>query len=372
MGPALDRPERLVHAAQQHGRAERAMLSLRRLISQAVPDNPLRVSLALQGGGAHGAFTWGVLDRLLEEPGLEIAAVSGTSAGAVNAVALAWGWCRGGREGARQQLDRLWRSIGRAGRGTPFGLGAFSAFALDMATHLFSPYQLNPLGIDPLRELLTGLVDFAALRRNCPMPLLVAATQVRTGRCRLFREHELTPEMVLASACLPQIHRAVEIEGELHWDGGFSSNPPVVALAGLGCSRRLLVVRINPAEVGEPPRRAAAIRHRTAQLVFSRPLADELAQLEALQRVASGPLAWLQPRLRRLARLDVQILDGDETLALLDPATKLAPEMRLLDQLRQEGRLAADRWLRRQRDGKGDAWPSTRLLPAPAVARAPG
>jgi NTE family protein len=316
--------------------------SLRHLLAP-----PLQVSLALQGGGAHGAFTWGVLDRLLEEPRFDIAAVSGTSAGAVNAVALAWGLCEGGREGARTLLARVWQAIGEAGRGSAIGLGGVGAFALDLALHLFSPYQLNPLRIDPLRDLLVRLIDFAGLRRHCPMPLLIAATHVRTARCRLFREHELTPEMVLASACLPQIYHAVEIAGEAYWDGGFSSNPPVVALARLARARQLLVIRINPADLGEPPRRARDIRHRTAQLVFSRPLEDELAQLAALRDMARRPWALLQPQLGRLARLDLQIVDGDDTLAALDPATKLAADSKLIDLLRQNGRMAAERWLRR-------------------------
>jgi NTE family protein len=343
--------------------------ALRRLSARYAGTPPLRLSLALQGGGAHGAFTWGVLDRLLEEETLAIDAVSGTSAGAVNAVALAWGWCRGGRAGARDLLAQLWQAIGRAGRHhAAFPRGGLGALAVDLATHLFSPYQLNPLGIDPLRQLLEDLVDFAALRRNAPMKLLIAATHVRTGRCRLFREHELTPAMVLASACLPQIHRAVEIQGELYWDGGFSSNPPVVALTELDGTARLLVVRLNPAEVGEPLRHASAIRHRTVQLVFARPLEDELAQLAALCRLAVPPLAWAQPRLRRLGRLDLQIIDGGEMLALLDPATKLVPETRLLDQLRQEGRAEAERWLRRQGEGRDRSW----SLPPAAVPASSG
>ena len=313
---------------------------------------PLRVSLALQGGGAHGAFTWGVLDRLLEEPGLQVTGVSGTSAGAVNAVALAWGWACGGREGARVLLERLWTTLGRKVPRTAWGPSRVGAFAVDLAMHLFSPYELNPLRIDPLRGLLEELVDFPALRRCRPMPLLVAATHVRTGSSRIFREQEITAEMVLASACLPQIHHAVAIEGELYWDGGFSSNPPVIALAELNRGEPLLVVRINPAEVVEPLRRAGAIRHRTAQLVFGRPLADELAYLDHLRRSTTGPLVRLMPRLRRLARLDLQIIDGDAVLAMLDPATKMMPEPRLLEQLRREGRATAARWLNERAEAR--------------------
>jgi NTE family protein len=314
-----------------------------------VDGGRLDLSLALQGGGAHGAFTWGVLDRLLEEETIDVAAVSGTSAGAVNAVALASGWCEGGREGARATLERLWRAVGREAARSPLGHGgAFAACALGLATHLFSPYELNPLDLNPLRQLLDELVDFAALRERSPMPILIATTKVRTGECRVFREHELTAGTVLASACLPQLFQAVEIDGEAYWDGGYASNPPVLELAELGRGRALLVVRINPADGDGSPRSAPAIRNRGAEIVFGRPLAIELAQLEKARRLGRGPLGALRPRLRRLARLEVQVIDGDGTLARLDPITKVAPDTRLLEHLRAEGRAAAEAWLRRR------------------------
>lgn len=308
----------------------------------------LALSLALQGGGAHGAFTWGVLDRLLEEERLDIKAISGTSAGAINAVALASGWSQGGREGARENLDRLWRRVGREARKAPLPPGGLGAFMLGLTAHLFSPYEFNPLDVNPLRGVLDELADFAALRARSPMPLLIAATRVRDGACRIFREHELTAEMVLASACLPTLHRAIEIEGEAYWDGGYSSNPPVIPLAELGRSRMLLVLRINPVEVDGLPRTAPAIRNRAAELVFGRPLAIELAQFEKIRGLGKGPLSLLQPRLRRLARTDVQIIDGHETLTRLDPLTKVMPDRDVLESLREEGRTAAAAWLRRQ------------------------
>src|SRR5687768_1599754 len=160
----------------------------------------LSLSLALQGGGAHGAFTWGVLDRLLEEEHVDVAAVSGTSAGALNAVALAFGGHHGGREGARASLERLWRAVGRGAAGAPLRTGGFAALASGLASYLFSPYELNLLDLNLLRRPLDELVDFAALRARSPMPVLVAATRVRTGQARIFHEHELTAEAVLASA----------------------------------------------------------------------------------------------------------------------------------------------------------------------------
>ncbi len=328
----------------------------------------LSLSLALQGGGAHGAFTWGVLDRLLEEEAIDIAAVSGTSAGALNAVALASGWKQGGREGARASLERLWRTVGREAARTPLSLRGGGALALGLATYLFSPHELNPLDINPLRALLDELVDFGALRERSPMPILIAATQARTGQCRIFREHELTTEMVLASACLPQLHHAVAIDGEFYWDGGFVSNPPVLALAELGRSRTLLVVRINPAEAESMPRNAPGIRNRTAEIVFGRPLAIELAQLEKIRRLGRHPLSRLQPQLSRLARVDVQIIDGDETLARLDPITKMVPEGGLLERLRAEGRAAAEAWMHRQMVSEAeDSLHLSRPVEAPAI-----
>jgi NTE family protein len=290
-----------------------------------------------------------VLDRLLEEDELEVAAVSGTSAGALNAVALASGWRQGGREGARAALSRLWRTVAREASRTPLHLGSLAAFGFGLATYLFSPYELNPLNINPLRDLLNELVDFKALRARSPMPILIAATQVRSAQARLFREHEVTAEMILASACLPQIHHAIEIEGEAYWDGGFVSNPPVVELARLGRSRTLLVLRINPAVAHDLPRSAAGIRNRTTEVVFGQPLANELAQLERIRQLdRGGLLGWLRPELRRLARLEVEVIDGDEILLGLDPITKVAPDRLLLDRLRADGRAAAAAWLERR------------------------
>ena len=326
--------------------------SIRRPLRWRPGAGQLAVSFALQGGGAHGAFTWGVLDRLLEEERLDVKAVSGTSAGAINAVALASGWCRGGREGARESLAHLWDMVGREAAKAPLRSSGLAAFMGGLATHLFSPYELNPLDINPLRDVVNELADFAALRARSPMPLLIAATRVHDGECRIFREYELTTDMVLASSCLPTLHHAIEIDGEDYWDGGYSSNPPVIPLAELGRSRTLLVLRINPVEAGTVARSSAAIRNRVAELVFGRPLAIELAQLQKLRGLGAGPLSLLKPRLRRLAATDVQIIDGDEILARLDPTTKVQPDRDLLLRLRKEGRAAAAGWLGRQGLGK--------------------
>src|SRR5688572_32902032 len=191
------------------------------------------LNLALEGGGAHGAFTWGVLDRLLQDATLDIAWISATSAGAVNAVALASGLIEDGRDGARAKLRAVWEAVAKAGvpdlvRLNPWLAGLSRSNALAQVASMFSPYELNPLGFDPLRKLLEAHIDFAALREHAGPELLIAATALSTGHARLFRRSEITVEAVLASACLPMLHHAVTIDGQAYWDGGFSANPDLV------------------------------------------------------------------------------------------------------------------------------------------------
>ena len=206
---------------------------------------PERLNLALQGGGAHGAFTWGVLARLLEA-GIRIEGISGASAGALNAVVLAAGWLRGGAAGAAQALDELWREIGRLAQLSPLRAGGLTQMAADFAAQYLSPYQLNPLGANPLRAVLERLVDFERLRAADTPRLFIAATNVATGRARIFRNPELSVDAVLASTCLPQLHPAITIDGEPYWDGGFSANPPLIALVEGSRARDLVLVQINP------------------------------------------------------------------------------------------------------------------------------
>ena len=207
------------------------------------------VDLALQGGGSHGAFTWGVLDRLVEEPWLQIAGISGTSAGAMNAAVLADGWTAGGADGAREALDKYWRRVSRAAAFSPFQrspldrlMGSWSLdtspaylFA-DLMSRVLSPYDLHPLGYNPLREILAESIDFERLA-GAPIKLFVTATRVRTGRGRIFRNAEITADVLLASACLPTMFRAIEIEGEAYWDGGYAGNPTITRKIGRASCR---------------------------------------------------------------------------------------------------------------------------------------
>jgi NTE family protein len=303
------------------------------------------LNLALQGGGAHGAFTWGVLDRLLEEERFAVEGISGTSAGALNAVVLASGWLAGARAGARQALETLWREIAALARFSPLRAGGLTQMAADFTAQLLSPYQLNPLGLNPLRRILEQLVDLERLRTERTIKLFVAATNLRTGQARIFRNGELSTEVVLASACLPQMHQAVTIAGEAYWDGGFVSNPPLAVLVEHCRARDLLLVQINPEAVSDLPRSAREIRNRMAEIVFGRPLAVELETLAERRRRARSPLRWLSPTCRRLARHRRHVIDGGPVLAALDPASKVDPDWPRLTQLRDLGRSAAEAWL---------------------------
>jgi NTE family protein len=291
------------------------------------------LALGLQGGGALGAFTWGVLDRLLEEPGLPLAAVSGASAGAVNGAVLVSHWTRGGPTSARQGLERLWRrlsdhaSLTRPGWLPGLGQSA-GAVAFDVTSRLFSPYQLNPLDVNPLREILAEEVDFAALGSARAPELIVAATRIRDGAPHLFRRGAVTLDAIIASACLPLIHQAVEIDGEAYWDGGYTTNPPLKPLVADGSVRDLLVVQLNPAEYGGLPKTSREITQRLNQILFNRPLLEEWAALEP--QAAAGRF-----RLHRL---------------VLDPATlpaggALDLDWTFLTALRDQGRAQAAAWL---------------------------
>jgi NTE family protein len=330
-----DRPGRAPAGAVPSGRG-RGVLHPRR--------RPDRLNLALQGGGAHGAFTWGVLVRLLEAE-IRIEGISGASAGALNAVVLASGWLCGGAAGAVRALDELWREIARLGQMSRLRAGGLTQLAADFAAQFLSPYQLNPMGVNPLRPVLERLVAFERLRAVELPRLFIAATNVATGRARIFRNAELSLDAVLASACLPQLHHAIEIDGASYWDGGFSANPPLVALVEACAARDVLLVQINSLHAEQVPRTPREIRNRIAEIAFGRPLAEELERLRHRAGPAFAPLRWLTPTRRRLARHRVHTIDGSAELARLDAGTKVDPTWPLLLDLRERGWQAADAWL---------------------------
>ena len=308
--------------------------------SHAISDRTDSLAIALQGGGAYGAFTWGVLDRLLaEETGLP-RAMSGASAGAVNAVITAWGLHVGGREGAREALRRFWTEIGQKSLLSPLGLpGADLHF--DIWTRLFSPSQLNPLNIHPLRDILGAMVDFEALRAAPGIALFLSATDVATGEPRIFREHEVSLDVLMASTCLPRMTQAVEIEGRSYWDGGLSANPPILPMVLETECRSLLVVKLTPDEEPNLPVQASDIMSRLRRILVNGSLQRDLAALRemaALLRRSALPSGDLR-RIRDLALREVAIghefFDGVQDGAL-------SPRPDLLERLFEAGVQAAD------------------------------
>jgi NTE family protein len=305
----------------------------------------------LQGGGAHGAFTWGVIDRLLDEGELDFAWLSATSAGAVNAVALAAGLSEGRKSGARDKLRSVWTAVQEAGvpdllRLNPFLFGmSRSAPMGQVAASLFSPYEFNPLGFDPLRRLLTTQIDFEKLRAFEDVELLIAATDIATGRARLFRRHEMTVDAVLASACLPTIHHAVMIDGQAYWDGGFSANPDLVTLAAESPVADTMIVQIAPATKTSVPRGAREIAFDVNRITFNQPLLRDIELIEAAREVRG----WRSKkgRLAKLADHRFHLVDAGRYTASLSPETKLRPDQELLSYLHNSGRSETHKWLMR-------------------------
>jgi NTE family protein len=321
-----------------------------------------RLNLALQGGGAHGAFTWGVLDRLLDEPDIDIGWVSGTSAGAINAVALAAGLAEGGRPGARDRLRAVWEGVIEAGvpdlvRLNPFLMGLSRSQAMGQVASLFSPYDFNPLGFDPLRRLISDHIDFERLRQSAGVELLIAATDVATARPRLFRRRELTVEAVLASACLPQVHHAVVIEGRAYWDGGFSANPDLVTLAAESPVADTLLVLLNPVEKTGAPRSAREIAAEMARVTFTQPLVRDVMEIAAHAADAKPSRGWLgrKPRTRaeRIGSHRFHMIEAGRHTYALPPESKMRPERALLTYLHNAGREEARKWLGRAKDDIG-------------------
>ncbi|MBL8331183.1 MAG: patatin-like phospholipase family protein [Rubrivivax sp.] len=321
------------------------------------------LNLALQGGGSHGAFTWGVLDALLEADAFEWPLASGASAGALNASLLACGLAQE-REGAprgtaRQVLRGFWEQLARqaqpgwmaGGSAVAPKLSAMAQWALSW-THWVSPAQFNPLDHNPLRELLVAHIDFALLRRATPLRLLIAATRADSGRLRLFHEHELTLDMLLASACLPMLHHPVMLDGQAYWDGGYAANPPLRALLeSPHAAPDTLIVPLSPRARPAVPKLAPEIRHRLAELAFNAPFVAELAWLDEQQRALGWPVIGRLER--RIARARWHVVDGAAVLAPLAGETRLIAQPDFVDHLHRLGRHCAQQWLREQADQVG-------------------
>lgn len=325
--------------------------------------NAKAVDLALQGGGAHGAFTWGVLDRLLEDGRLHLDGLSGTSAGAMNAVVLADGLQKGGPEGARQALHDFWAAVSRAAAGSPLRRTPFDvligrwtldhspAFHLfEAVTRQFSPYDFNPFDINPLRDLVGDLVDFDRVNGCGACRIFVTATNVRTGRAKVFRQGEITLDAVMASACLPFLFQAVEVDGEHYWDGGYSGNPALYPLVDDCRARDIVLVQINPIDRPEVPRSARDILNRMNEITFNASLIKELRQIALLKELIQAE--GLEAERHR----DVLMhrIHAEEDLRPLGVSSKLNAEWEFLLHLCNIGRRAAGDWLDRHAEAVGE------------------
>jgi NTE family protein len=312
-----------------------------------------RLNLALQGGGSHGAFSWGVLDRLLEDQSFSIEAITGASAGAMNAVTLAAGYAAGGREGARASLGGYWRAVVAEGMTSPFrrspleaamsgwNLDSSPAYVfLDLVTRVASPYDFNPMNVNPLRKLVEAHVDFEALRAS-PVKVFISATNVETGRARIWDGSQLTPDHLLASACLPWMFQAVEIDGVPYWDGGFTGNPALWPLFEHSSSDDVVLVQINPIRRNGAPKTAREIINRINEITFNASLLRDLRSVDFVSRLMEqGRLEGTSYR-----KVLMHMIEDEVELAALGASSKFNVEPGFITMLFERGRAAADRWI---------------------------
>src|SRR6266851_5260361 len=333
----------------------RSAAAARRSKSVVTPVATKTINLALQGGGAHGAFTWGVLDSILEDERIAIEGISATSAGAMNATVFTYGYAMGGRDGAKKALAGFWRRISQAAAQGPLqpswldkmmgnhSLQFSPAFVMaDLMTRLFSPYELNPLNRNPLKDVLEASVDFEALRESdCPIKLYLSATNVRTGKVKVFERHEICADRVLASGCLPLMFQAVEIEGEHYWDGGYMGNPAIFPLI-YGCeSRDVVIVHINPLERKELPRTASEILNRINEISFNSSLMREMRAINFVTKLIDDGKV-VDNGLRRLL---VHSISADEVMVKLGVSSKMNADWDFLLHLNEAGRACAEAWI---------------------------
>jgi NTE family protein len=311
------------------------------------------INLALQGGGAHGAFSWGVLDRLLEDDRIEIEAITGASAGAMNAVALADGLCMCCRDEARETLRRFWDGVCESARASPLQRTPFDQMFggwsldrspaylwFDIMSRIVSPYELNPLNLNPLRDLVESLIDFERVRAS-PVKLFLSATNVETGRTKVFTKEELSVDHVMASACLPFMFQAVEIDSVPYWDGGYMGNPPLWPLFDASESDDVVIVQINPITRPGKPHSARDILNRLNEITFNASLLRELRAVDFVTRLLEeGRLEGTGYR-----RVLTHMIEDEATLSSLGASSKLNAEPAFITMLFQRGRAAAERWL---------------------------
>ncbi len=326
-------------------------------------DNVKRISLALQGGGAHGAYTWGVLDRLLEDERIEVEAISGTSAGAMNAAVFADGMGRGGRAEARRALEAFWRNISDAARFSPLQPTPFdrvtrgwnldhspSFMIMDMMSRMLSPYQTNPANLNPLRDVLLKSVDFERLEHCRAVRLFISATNVKSGKVRIFESGQITPDVLLASACLPFMFQAVTIDDEPYWDGGYMGNPALFPLIYGAQSRDVVIVQVNPLSCDAVPTTSSAIMNRLNEISFNSSLMREMRAVSFVtDLIDQGRLDSEQYK-----RMNVHWIEAEEHMKGLGVSSKLNAQWDFLLHLMSIGRDVAAAWLERNFDAIGE------------------
>ena len=313
-----------------------------------------KINLALQGGGSHGAFTWGVLDKILEDGRLEFEAISGTSAGAMNAVVCADGMVRGGNDGARDALEHFWSAMSDSAKGSPIQRSPFDVLMgnwslenspgydfFDAMTRVVSPYQTNPFNMNPLHRLIEEVVDFERVRACDQMKLFISATNVETGRVKVFDPHSLTADMVMASACLPMVFQAIEIDGVPYWDGGYMGNPSLFPFHTHTDCSDIVVIQINPVEREGAPKSAQDIMNRVNEISFNSSLLKELRSIDFVSRlIREGKISDKEYRNTR-----IHIIEDQDVLLPLGASSKMNAEWAFLTHLRDLGRVTAEGWL---------------------------
>lgn len=321
------------------------------------------ITLALQGGGSHGAFTWGVLDRLLQDDRLTIEAISATSAGAINGALLVCGMADGGRDGARALLSRFWWHMSDTFKVSPlqptlldklapgWGIQYSPVYQLGEAIlRLFSPYQLNPLDINPLRATLRTVVDFDIFRNSPPVALYISATNVRNGKVRIFTPDEVDEKVLAATTCLPNLFPAVEIDGEFYWDGGYVANPAIYPLMRHAKSTEVVIVQVAPIGNRALPTTADGIMHRINQISFNASVMREMHALAFITNLYDR--GWID-RLAGVRRTHIHMIEDDSLMSGLHASSQFNAEHDFLDLLFRSGRNAATQWLARHYDDIG-------------------
>ncbi|MGV8892024.1 MAG: patatin-like phospholipase family protein [Burkholderiaceae bacterium] len=313
---------------------------------------PYKINLALQGGGSHGAFTWGVLDRLLEDARLEVDGITGASAGAMNAVVYADGLLNGGVDGAKKALHDFWKSVSQTpsvGALKVPSLMEFAGAGFDLMSRMFSPYQTNPFNINPLRDMLNAQIDFERLRQHSPVKLFICATNVKSGRIKVFENGELSCDVLLASACLPFVFQAVEVGSEHYWDGGYMGNPPLFPLYYETDTRDIMIVQINPIARDDVPDTSQEIIDRLNEISFNTPLMLELRAIDFVNRLLEEER--VDPT--KYKSLHIHAIDAENKMRAFGASSKSNTDWTFLQSLHKIGRTAADKWLEDNFDAIG-------------------